>query len=81
MRFCLHDLEKLYHRGADGHNGNIVKAFGDSKILSVNIIYRNRAVAHTFQYSLLKSFLESIKKSQIEITRPFPAALCTEASR
>ena len=66
MRFFLHDMEELYYRGSDGYIGNRVKAFRDSKNISVDIIYRDRAIAHTFQYSLLKSSPESIKKSQIE---------------
>ena len=65
MRFFLHDLEELYYRGPDGDNGNIVKAFRDSKNISVDIIYRDRSIAHTFQHPLLKSSLESINKSQI----------------
>ena len=67
MRFFLYDMEKLYNRGGNGDNWNIVKAFRDSKNLFVNIIYRDRAVAHTFQHSLLKSSPESIKKSRIKM--------------
>ena len=67
MSFFLHDLEELYNRGCDGDNGNMVKTFHDSKNIFVNIIYSDRAIAHTFQHSLLKSSLESIQKSQIEL--------------
>ena len=62
MRFFFHDMEKLYHRGRDGNNGNVVKTFCDSKNIFVNIIHWDRAIARTFQYSLLKSALEAIKK-------------------
>jgi len=60
-------MEELYNRGSDENNGNIVKAFCDSKSISVNIIYWDRAIAHNFQYWLLKRYLESIRKSQIAI--------------
>ena len=68
MRLFLHDLEELYNRGSHGNHGNMVKTFRDSKNIFVHIIYRDRAIAHTFQYSLLASSLESIQKSQIEIS-------------
>jgi len=67
MRFFLHDLEELYNHGGDGNDGNIVETFRDSKNIFVDIIYRHWAIARAFQYSLLKSSLESTKKSQIEI--------------
>jgi hypothetical protein len=60
-------MEKLFNRGSDDNNGNIVRAFRYSKSISVNIIYWDRAIAHNFQYSLFKSSFESIKKSQIAI--------------
>jgi len=67
MRFFLHDMEELYNGGGDDDHGNIVKTFRNSENIFVGIIYRHRAIAYTFQHSLLKSSIESIKKSQIAI--------------
>ena len=68
MRLFFHDLEELYPCGSDDNHGNSAKTFRDPKNIFVNIIYWDRAIAHTFQHSLLKSSLKSIKKSQIEIS-------------
>ena len=53
MRVFFHDLEELHYRGGDGHPGNSVKALRHSENILVGALYRDRAVADTFQYALL----------------------------
>ena len=62
MRVFLHDLEELYYRGGDDRHGNSVKTLRHSENTLVGAIYRDRAVADTFQYALLESTLEAIKE-------------------
>ncbi len=64
MHFFFHVMEELYTCGNNVNDGNIVATFPNTKNIFVRIVHWDRAIAHTFQYSLLKSFLESIKNRQ-----------------
>ena len=58
--FFFLNMEKLYHLDSDGCTRHIAAPFPDTKTLFVDIIYRYRSGADTFERAILKSPTESI---------------------